>query len=103
MYVLAGREEVGLQLTVFTSTEAWTTQLTRENLASMATKIGIETEEFIRETERALTGQPLGSECFSYSVCREAEGLRVIWKRHLPKDNVKVCWSSRSLGTQYIP
>lgn len=79
---------------MFTGTEAWTTQLTRENLASMATKIGIETEEFIRETERALSGQPLSSECFAYNVCREAERLRVIWKRHLLTDNVKVCWSS---------
>lgn len=89
-FILAGRDGAGFQLTACTGTEAWTTQLTGADLSSMATTIGIETEEFTGEMERALTGQPLNSERFAYSVRRETEGLQVTWKRHLA-DSVKVC------------
>ena len=71
-------------------TEAWVTLLTTESLCSMAASVGVETEEFTQETERALMGQPLSTENFVFNVSREAEGLRMIWKRHLLADNVKV-------------
>lgn len=90
MYVLSGREGGGLRLTVCAGAQTWTTLLTAAKISSMAALVDMDAEDFLQETERALTRQPLSTENFVYNVCHEAEGLCVAWKRHLLADDVKV-------------
>ena len=88
--MLTRREGAGLQVTAYAGTQAWATFLTPRDLETLATEVGLATEEFTRETERALAGRQLSSENFVFSVSRDATGLRLAWKRHLLADNVKV-------------
>ena len=88
--MLSGRESGGLRLTVCAGTQAWATLLTATKISSMAAVVGMDAEDFLQETERAFARQPLSTENFVYNVHREAEGLRVAWKRHLLADDVKV-------------
>lgn len=90
MHVLVCRDEAGMKLTVCAGTRGWAGVLTAAELRSMASAVGMDTEEFAKETERALTGRPQGTEKFVYSARYEAERLQLVWKRHLLADNVKV-------------
>ena len=94
VYVLTGREEAGLRLVACENSRTWTALLTPANLSGMARQVGIDTQEFTDETERALSGQPRPRETFVYSVAHNPEGLQLYWKRHLLPDNIKVCVSS---------
>ena len=91
VYVLTGGEEAGLRLAACVDSRTWTTLLTTANLSGMARQVGIDSEEFKQESERALSGQPRATETFFYSVTHTSGGLQLSWKRHLLPDNVKVC------------
>lgn len=56
----------------------------------MARQAEIDSEDFKRETERALRGQPGATENFVYSVTHKSEELQLTWKRHLLPEDVKV-------------
>ena len=88
--MLTCRERAGLRLTVYAGTKTWTGALTAAEMRSMASEVGMETNEFIQETERAIKGKPKIKEHFVYDVSHDDGRLQLIWKRHLLSDNIKV-------------
>ena len=90
IYILTCREGAELKLTVYSRNKTWFVTLAAAKLRSMASKVGIEGNEFTEETHRAITGKPKCNENFVYNVSNENGGLLFVWKRHLIKDNIKV-------------
>lgn len=90
VYLLTCREAGGLRLAVCHDGRTFSSFLTSQILKDMADKIDCDSEEFLMETERALTGKSRDAEHFVYKIVPKSNELQLAWKRHLLHENVKV-------------
>ena len=90
IYILTFREASDLKLTIYARSRTWSVTLTTTELRSMASKVGIDIDDFTDETYRAFTNKPNKNEYFVYNLNNDDDGLVLVWKRHLLKENIKV-------------